>query len=447
MKPLSGNFASQMRGLILGLIATQLFFAGCGTKNGSQKPEVKNSDTLPLPTPQKLVFGIPEDSLIIENSRIRRNQFIADLLTDRGVPSESILEISRNSKKILDMRRIKAGKELVFYRNADSSATPRVMVYKENPIDEYAFHLKDSLYVEHLTNPVDTVWRTLSGTIKNSLYVTLMDLNANPELVHKLSEIYAWEIDFFHLDMNDQFRLVYDELFVNGNSVGIDRIHAVEFVHRNTAFQAYHYPLDNDEDYFNEHGESLRKAFLKAPLRFSRISSRYSGRRYHPVLKRYKSHLGTDYAAPTGTPIYSVGDGVITEARYAKYNGNYVKIRHNSVYSTQYLHMSKIKRGIRPGKVVKQGEVIGYVGSTGLANGPHCCFRFWKNGYQVNPMREKIPPTKPIPNEQMPEYLSFIKSVRKQLNRVKYPEDKIIFNPQEKVAGTYISPVIRSAEP
>ena len=405
---------------------------------------------IPLGPPElrvELVYGIPEDSLIVTKSRIRRNQFLAEILQSNGVPGENIHELNQRAEGVIDLRKIKSGKSYSLIRNGDSSSSPRVLIYEDNPIDEYAFYLEDSIYVEHIKNPVDTQTNTLAGTIRNSLYMTIMDLGANPELVHKLSEIYDWEIDFFHLDMNDQFRIIYDELFVGGESIGIHRIHAAEFTHKATPFQAFHYPLENEEDYYDETGQSLRKTFLKSPLRYSRISSRYSGRRFHPVLKRYKSHRGTDYAAPTGTPIYSVGDGVITEARYAKYNGNYVKIRHNSVYSTQYLHMSKIKSGIRPGKTVKQGEVIGYVGSTGLANGPHCCFRFWKNGYQVDHQREKIPATKPVPEEELEQYLTFIKPIKRKLRKVQYPEDKIFLDTIQPEIVTASNPVIRSSRP
>ncbi len=428
-------------------LAILISIVSCQEKSNQEEKQEVPVVAEPAPPEEVFVFGIPEDSVIVSEGRIRRNQFLATILQRNGIEGEQIHQVSKRAEGVIDLRKIKSGKHYTMYRSGDSAAPPKVLVYKDNPIDEYAFYLQDSIRVEHIRNPVDTVRQTLAGTIKSSLYVTILDLEANPELVHKLSEIYAWEIDFFHLDLNDQFRLIFDELFVNGESVGIHRIHAVEFSHRGTPFQAYHYPIENEEDYYDEAGQSLRKTFLKAPLRYSRISSRYSGRRYHPVLKRYKSHKGTDYAAPTGTPIYSVGDGVVTEARYAKYNGNYVKIRHNSVYSTQYLHMSKIKSGVKPGKVVKQGEVIGYVGQTGLANGPHCCFRFWKNGYQVDHQREKIPATKPVPEERLQDYLAFIRPMKRKLRKIHYPEDKFLLDSIQPEIATSTNPVIRSSRP
>jgi murein DD-endopeptidase MepM/ murein hydrolase activator NlpD len=221
----------------------------------------------------------------------------------------------------------------------------------------------------------------------------------------ELSSIYAWTIDFFRIQKGDHFKIVYEEKFVENEFIGIGRVYAALFNHANEDFYAFYFEEEeNYGDYFDDEGAALRKAFLRAPLNYSRISSSYSKRRKHPVTGRIKAHLGTDYAAPTGTPILSTANGTVTEARYKRNNGNYVKVRHNSTYSTQYLHMSKIKSGIRPGVYVKQGEVIGYVGSTGLATGPHVCYRFWKNGRQVDPYKQKLPPSKPVKKENLEAY-------------------------------------------
>jgi murein DD-endopeptidase MepM/ murein hydrolase activator NlpD len=207
---------------------------------------------------------------------------------------------------------------------------------------------------------------------------------------------------------------VYEEKYVDDSvKVGVGRILMSDFQHSGRDFEAYRYERDGKLiDYYDENGKSLRKAFLKAPLDFFRISSRYNPRRFHPVLKRVKPHLGTDYAAPQGTPIRTTADGVIDKAGYTSGNGNYVKVRHNSVYSTQYLHMSKIKSGIRAGVAIKQGDIIGYVGSTGLATGPHVCYRFWKNGKQVDPLKEELPEAQAIEAEWLPDYKSEIDTLR-----------------------------------
>jgi len=189
---------------------------------------------------------------------------------------------------------------------------------------------------------------------------------------------------------------VYEDKSVEGKSIGVGRILAAEFVHFGKPIYSFYFEQDSIGDYFDDEGNSLRKAFLKSPLKFSKISSRYNLNRFHPVQKRFKAHLGTDYAAPQGTPIFTIGNGVVVEAKFSQFNGNYVKIKHNGTYTTQYLHMSKIASGMKPGRRVTQGEVIGYVGSTGLATGPHVCFRFWKNGKQVDHLREDFPTAEPV---------------------------------------------------
>jgi murein DD-endopeptidase MepM/ murein hydrolase activator NlpD len=216
-----------------------------------------------------------------------------------------------------------------------------------------------------------------------------------------LVDVYAWQIDFFRIQKGDWFKVIYEEKLVDGQPVGVGKILAVQFKHEGRQFQAYYFDQGSGTDYFDEEGNSLRKAFLKAPLNFTRISSRYTPRRFHPVQKRWKAHLGTDYAAPTGTPIQTVGDGVVVEAGYNSGNGNYVKVKHNGTYTTQYLHMSRIAKGMRKGAHVKQGQTIGFVGSTGLATGPHLCFRFWKNGKQVDALKVEIPPSEPIESEHL----------------------------------------------
>ena len=230
------------------------------------------------------------------------------------------------------------------------------------------------------------------GEINNSLWITMEEKGLSPRLTHELSTIYAWTIDFFKIQKGDAFKVYYEDRYIDNKYIGIGRIIAAEFIHNNKSYFAYYYKEKNDRgDYFNEKGETLRKAFLMAPVDYKRISSRYSKNRKHPVTGRWKGHFGTDYAAATGTPIWTTADGVVVKASYTRNNGNYVKIKHNNTYTTQYLHMSKIKSGIKRNVKVKQGQIIGYVGSTGLATGPHVCYRFWKNGRQVDPYKQNCP--------------------------------------------------------
>jgi murein DD-endopeptidase MepM/ murein hydrolase activator NlpD len=225
-----------------------------------------------------------------------------------------------------------------------------------------------------------------------------------------LADVFAWQIDFYRIQRGDHFKVIYDELWVGGEAFDIGSIHAARFNHMGNDYYAFHYSEDEIDEHYDETGASLRKAFLIAPVKYSRISSGYTSRRFHPVQKVYRAHLGTDYVAPYGTPIVSTGDGVVEQARFTAANGNWVKIRHNSTYSTGYLHMSRIAKGIRPGTQVKQNDVIGYVGHTGLATGDHVCYRFWKNGTQVNHRRQKIPSVGPIPDGHRASFESLMDS-------------------------------------
>ncbi|MDH5603045.1 MAG: peptidoglycan DD-metalloendopeptidase family protein, partial [Cyclobacteriaceae bacterium] len=258
-----------------------------------------------------------------------------------------------------------------------------------------------SLYAERIEREIEIVERSLSGIIEQSLSVTMDEMGITQELTNKFVDVFAWKIDFFALQKGDKFKIVYREKLIDGEPVGIDGISTIQFEHWGNEYYAFEFDQGEGTDYFDEEGKSIRKALLRYPLEFSRISSRYSLSRFHPVQKRYKAHLGTDFAAATGTPIRAVGDGIIVEAGFKQYNGNYVKLKHNATYTTQYLHMSKIASGIRSGVKVRQGQTIGYVGATGLATGSHLCYRFWKNGVQVDALKVEIPPSYPVAEENM----------------------------------------------
>jgi murein DD-endopeptidase MepM/ murein hydrolase activator NlpD len=278
----------------------------------------------------------------------------------------------------------------------------------------------DSLYAKKVEKERIVRRREISGTIEDALYLSVGRAGGTQALAMSLVEIYAWSIDFFRLQKGDQFSVVYEEEYVDDTTyVGLKRVIASNINHVDNDFYAF--PYKNElgfHDYYDEDGRSLRKTFLRAPLDFTRISSRYSGRRFHPVQKRWKAHLGTDYAAPTGTPIMTTADGVVIAAKYTSANGNYVKVRHNGTYTTQYLHMSKIRPGVKNGLHVKQGDVIGYVGSTGLATGPHVCYRFWVNGKQVDPYRQKLPDAEPLTQERMSVYKAYMKELKTRLDAI-----------------------------
>lgn len=432
-------------GLVLLLISIVYLFSNCNRNEAdtSQNTEIVSDSAVEVIPEPEYLYGIQIDSFEVKKEKIKRNQYLAQILSPHNVDYQTIDKLARKSKEIFDVRKIKTGNPYTLICDKDSLSSAKYMIYEKDKIEYVVFDLSDSIHIYTERKPVDTVRKELSGVILNSLYMCILEKGGNAELANYLADLYAWQIDFFRIQKNDKFKVIYYELQVDGEPVGIHKIHAAEFEHFQQPFYAYNYEQGMD-DYFDEKGESLRKAFLKAPLKYSRISSRFTMRRFHPVQKRYKAHLGTDYAAPYGTPIYAVGDGVITEARFKKYNGNYVKIRHNSVYSTQYLHMQKIKSGIKPGKKVKQGDVIGYVGSTGLATGPHCCFRFWKNGQQVDPFRQKIPPSEPIAEENKKDYFRLIKLYQKELDAIEYEKNEVI---EWDSTETTISIRTRSLEP
>lgn len=342
-------------------------------------------------------FGIDLEGFHVEKGKIQPNQFLADILLPYNISYARIAALAEKSKRSFDIRRLNAGKNYTLICSEDSAElTAKFFIYEASAVNYVVYDLQDTMDIYLGQRPIDLEEREASGIITSSLYETLMQQDLSPALAMELSDIYAWTIDFYRIQKKDFFKIIYTVKKVNGEAVGIDEIKAALFDHQDEPYYAFQFEQEGSMDYFDETGNSLRKAFLQAPLKFSRMTSGYTKRRFHPVQKRWKAHLGTDYAAPTGTPIMAVGDGVVTEARYKTYNGNYVKIKHNSTYTTQYLHMSKIASGIKPGTRVRQGQTIGYVGSTGLATGPHVCFRFWKNGEQVDHRREKIPPSEPI---------------------------------------------------
>ena len=368
--------------------------------------------------PTVYLFEIPVDSYEVVQSEFGKNEFLGTVLDRYHVSSVRVAELAKASKEVYDVRKFRTGKNYTIFSTKDSVPEVAYFVYQPNSIDYVVYDLRDSIQVYEGKKELVTEVKSASGVINSSLYQTLVDQNLSRALAVRLADIYAWTIDFYRIQKGDHFQVVYEEQYVDGERVGVGRILAANFNNYGDDNYAFLYDQGEGEDYFNEDAESLRRAFLQSPLKFGRLTSAYTKRRFHPVQKRYKAHLGTDYAAPTGTPIMSVGDGVVTHAQYSKYNGNYVKVRHNGTYTTQYLHMSKIGKGIRPGVRVKQGQTIGYVGSTGLATGPHVCYRFWKNGEQVDARREKIPPSKPIKKDKRADFDVFVKDWKAKIDSI-----------------------------
>lgn len=351
-----------------------------------------------------LRYGMQINGMEVKEGYVKRNQRFAELLEGCFISPQVLQQLQLLPKTIFDFRKIASSKKYSLIMKNDQMRSAVAFVYEPSPVEYVIFHLKDSLTVETFQREIKTEEKTVTGTITSSLYETIEALNISRELTNKFVDVFGWQVDFQHLQKGDRFKLIYEENSVDGQPIGIGKILGIYFEHFSNGYYAF--PFDQGEglDYFDEEGNSLRKALLKYPIEFTRISSRYSLNRFHPVVKVFRAHLGTDFAAATGTPIRAVGDGIVLEAQYTANNGNYVKVRHNGTYTTGYLHMSKIASGVVAGTRVKQGQTIGYVGSTGLATGPHLCYRFWRNGVQVDALRVVLPPSKPVDKKYWTEF-------------------------------------------
>lgn len=343
---------------------------------------------------QVFLYGINVTGLSIVEGTVSKNQTLGSILSPFNVPYQIIDEIAKKSKEVFDVRWIAANKKFTILQSADSP-TAQFFIYEPNPAEYVVFDL-DSMEIYKAEKPAIFRTREVGGLIQNSLYEDMDNQEVSLTIINKFADLFGWSVDFQGLQKGDQFKVVYEEKVIDDVVVGVSGIQLAFFEHKGKPYHAIPFEQNGEMNFFDQEGNSFKKAFLRDPLEYTRISSRYNLKRFHPVQKRYKPHLGTDYAARTGTEIRSVGDGTVVEAKYNAANGNYVKIKHNGTYTTQYLHMSKIGKGIKAGTRVSQGQVIGYVGSTGLATGPHLCFRFWKNGKQEDWLREEIPPSEPI---------------------------------------------------
>jgi murein DD-endopeptidase MepM/ murein hydrolase activator NlpD len=406
-------------------------------------PEIAavNQDSLLVSSACKLEYGFPVDSFEIIKGIISKNKFLGDIMSEFSVSDKITGKIQVAAQGIFDFRKIKAGNIFAFLKSKDPKNETQYFVYEHSPIEYYIVELTDSVTIEKREKAIETHHKTTSGVINSSLWNSVAEQEINPMLATRLSEIFAWSIDFFGLQRGDAFKIMYDEQYVDSISVGIGEIHGAWFKHAGKEFTAIPFYQDNEVEFFDAEGKSLRKAFLKAPLRFSRISSRFTGARFHPLLKRITTHYGVDYAAPSGTPVHAIGDGMIISAGWSGGGGNMIKIRHNSVYSTAYMHLRGFGPGIRSGSYVRQGEVIGYVGSTGLSTGPHLDFRVWRNNAPINPLTMESPSVEPVKTEKMGAFMEIRNTVLSQLTNLKLPgvpdsEERIYYTLKGKCADS-----------
>jgi len=389
-----------------------------------------NADTLeekivqPIP---KMKYGFDYNLYQAKEFKIKRGDTFGAILERNGIDYPEVYTILQVIKKSeVNIRKLKIGKPYTVLYTKDSIPKPHAFIYHPGVESYDVIQLKDSLFANKVKKPVRIVELQATGVIAASLYDTMNASGYNSNLTYYLADVYAWTIDFNRLAKGDRFKVIYTERFVDDSiSVGVEKIKAAYFEHRNKPLYAFEFQTDSIKgivDYFDDNAKNLRRAFLKAPVSFSRISSRYNLKRRIAYYGRVKPHKGTDYAAAVGTPIMATANGTVTKASYSRGNGNYIKIKHNNTYATQYLHMKR--RKVRVGQYVKQGDVIGWVGMTGNTSGPHVCYRFWKNGRQVDPFKQKLPEAKPISKKLKNQFLTYIEPVKTQLNCLSFEENE-----------------------
>lgn len=362
-------------------------------------------------------YGLCVDSFRIDTGYVAEGQTLGGIMNRLGASRQQQAAIATLPTSVFDYRTIRPGKQYLGFFRADTAGVEHLeyFVYVQNLRQATVLHMSLPIHAEKIEKPVRLETRTAEVVIESSLWNAMAGNGLPVDLALELSEIYAWTIDFFALQRDDSIRVLYDEAFVDSTSIGVGRIYACQFYHARKWQEAYYFENEALHSYFDEEGRSLKKAFLKAPLNYKRISSHFTYARKHPIYGVVRPHTGVDYAAPVGTPVVSIGDGVVTEKGYKGGGGHTVKIRHNSTYTTAYLHLQKYGTGIEVGKHVSQGQVIGYVGSTGSSTGPHLDFRIWQNGTPIDPLKMVSPPVEPIPAKYRPEYDSIINTYRERL--------------------------------
>lgn len=390
----------------------------------SRPVEPKSQKIIPPPPLPTLRYGIEIDSLLVIDSTVQRNEFLSDILLPHGISMQQLDLLAKKARPVFDLRKLRIDKPYSILINKDSVA--QYFVYEPSAYRYIVFDLRDSLRVYEAEREVKVEQRGASGVIYSSLWNAIVDNDMDYGVAVKMESALACVVDFHHLYRNDQFKLLFEEKYIQGERVGSGDLIAVSFQQKGKTYRAFWYENDSLDlaGFYDEEGRPMQRAFLKAPVQYTRIASRYNPKRFHPILKRVRPHLGTDYAAPKGTPIIAVADGVVTRAARGSGNGIFVKIKHDDTYSTQYLHMTRHAKGMRVGKRLRQGEVIGYVGSTGWATGPHVCFRFWKNNKQVDHLKENLPQAKPMPNSAMPAFEQLRDSLLKELDEIPFKAEE-----------------------
>lgn len=411
------------------LLAIVVLFSSCETKK-----QITLADPIDAKVemkPKNIKYGFDLDQFKVVKKKIKRGDTFGSILEDNGIDYPEVYNILKTIKNKVSVKRLVAGKSYSLFFSKDSIAKPKAFIY-EPQIDSYTVvQLRDSIYGKKVVKPIKIVTKEGNGLIENSLYETMTTSGLNDQLTYYLADVYAWNIDFYRLHKGDRFKVIYSEKFVDDTvSIGIERIKAAIFEHAGKEFYAFEFQPDSIKgivEYFDHNAKNLRRAFLKAPVKFGPVTSRYNlKRRIAYYGNRIKPHRGTDFAASVGTPILATANGMVVKSSYSRGNGNYVTIKHNNTYSTQYLHMKR--RKVKVGEWVNQGQVIGWVGMTGYTSGPHVCYRFWKNGRQVDPFKQKLPDAKPISKELKIDYLNAIADLKTQLDCISFTPESTYIN-------------------
>lgn len=385
--------------------------------NKSQN-EVVYEESKPIPIVEK--FGFKYNDFNVSNDTIQDGDTFGSILDQQNLGDQKVYDIIEKVKDSFDVRMMRIGKAFTLFRSKDRSKKLQAFVYQPDRGSYFVIDFRDSVHVYRKIRPVTLKRRTIAGSLDGSLSEAIEKEGVDAALASKITKIYAWSIDFFKLKRGDKFGITFTERFIDDTIYdGVDSLKAAFFQYKGKTIYAF--PFEQNEgsgklEYFDEEGKALKNFFLKAPLKFVNITSRFAKNRFHPVQMIWKAHKGTDYAAPKGTPIMTTASGIVEQTGFTAGNGNFVKVKHDRTYATQYLHMSKIL--VRRGQRVNQGDIIGKVGSTGLATGPHVCYRFWKNGVQVDALRLKLPNSEPMAKQNLPRFLTQMKPLKRELDSV-----------------------------
>ncbi|WP_159022381.1 peptidoglycan DD-metalloendopeptidase family protein [Formosa sp. L2A11] len=433
---------TRMRRLVKGcaiIFAVSLGLTSCKDKP-KQELETDLAIAENIAEPDVYEFGFNLNDFIVKRDTVKSGDSFGQILERNNIGFSKIYKIAEKTRDSFDIRKIQIGKPYTLLCAKDSLETPKCFIYQPNKEEYVVVNFQDSIHAYTSRKPIKYVEKEYSGIIKSNISQTLADDGLSLILAYKMSDIYAWTIDFTRLQKGDRFKVIYTDKYIDDTIyAGIEKIKAAYFLHNTEPFYAFEYETDTVNgtvDFYNEEAKTLRRAFLKAPVEYKRISSRFNlNRKLALYGNRVRAHKGTDFAASIGTPIVATANGVVTKSSYTGGNGNYVKIRHNKVYETQYLHMQK--RKVKVGDFVKQGDVIGWVGMTGHTTGPHVCYRFWKNGVQVDPFKQKLPAAEPISEDLKDNYLQYIKPIKIQMDAIPLLEGNKLEEEQNLITQAY----------